>query len=296
MKSIITDLDKMIQQEHENAGIIREYIKDKKANYVRPEGDVVRQFLPGSQALLYANNTKARIRFATIAHDAILDHFATLSRKDQKSAYFVTLTPRRFAVPLDEASKFDPKPLQDWTQEALGGLNYLGMIEAALYPHHKLNAGSQPGTISWHLHTIVWGTNKQDLVGRLEPLADQNESLLAGVKPYHCQKIKVEAVEERLLYSLKSPQNQYITFSWPKERIDIETGEITSQANLQRKAKLRPGQRMQMCNVLRHQHLDQLLVAGGDGVHIGRNVRHEALRPLRMREEMGQITHRRQQK
>jgi hypothetical protein len=250
MELLVTDLDKMIHQERENAGIIREYIKDKKANYVRPEGDVVRQLSPAGQALLYANNTNARIRFATIAHDAILDHFGSLSRKDQKSAYFVTLTPRRFAMLLDEASKFDPKPLQDWTHEVLGGLHYLGMIEAALYPRLTLNAGDEPGTISWHVHGIVWGTSKQYLGGRLEPLRDQDESLLAGVQPYHCRKIKVEAVEERLLYSLKSPQNQYIIFSWPKERIDLETGEITSEANLQRKAKLRPGQRIQMCNVL----------------------------------------------
>lgn len=290
MELLVTDLEKMIHQERENAGIIREYIQDKKANYVRPEGDVVRQLLSGSQALLYANNTQARIRFATIAHDAILDHFGSLSRKDQKSAYFVTLTPRRFAMPLDEASKFDPKPLQDWTQEALCGLNYLGMIEAALYPRHKLEAGSTPGTVSWHVHATVWGTNKQDLVGRLEPLCDQDESLLARVKPYHCQKIKVEAVEERLLYSLKSPQNQYIIFSWPKERIDLETGEITSQANRQRKAKLRPGQRMQMWNVLRHQHLDQLLVAGGDGTDIYRKICDEALLPHRKREEMSRKT------
>lgn len=290
MELLVTDLDKMIHQEHEIAGIIGAYIKDKKANYVRPEGDVVRQLLPGSQALLYANNTQARIRFATIAHDAILDHFGSLSRKDQKSAYFVTLTPRRFAMPLDRASKFDPKPLQDWTHEALGGLHYLGMIEAALYPRLTLNAGDEPGTISWHVHGIVWGTNKQHLGGRLEPLCDQDESLLAGVKPYHCQKIKVESVGERLLYSLKSPQNQYIIFSWPKESIEIKTGDITSRANLQRKAKLRPGQRMQMCNVLRHQHLDQLLVAGGDGTDICRKICDEALLPYRMREEMGRNT------
>lgn len=257
---------------------------------MRPEGNVVRQILPGSQALLYANNTQARIRFATIAHKALRDHFATLSRKDQKSAYFVTLIPRRFAMPLDEASKFDPNPLQDWTQQALAGLNYLGTIEAALYPRYKLDAGSVPGTVSWHVHAIVWGTNKQNLVGRLEPLCDQDESLLAGVKPYHCQKIKVEAVGKKLLYSLKSPQKQYVTFSWPKEKIDLETGEITSQANRQRKAKLRPGQRMQMCNVLRHQYLDQLLVAGGDGADICQKICDEALLPYRIHEEMGRNT------
>ena len=134
MEFVISDLEKMITQERENERIIQNYIKDGKANYVRPEGNVVRQTSPAGQALLYANNTKARINFATIAHDEVLDHFRALSRKDQKSAYFVTLTPRRFAMPLDEAWKFNPKPLQDWTHEALGGLHHFGMIEAALYP------------------------------------------------------------------------------------------------------------------------------------------------------------------
>jgi hypothetical protein len=134
MELLVTDLDKMIHQERENAGIIREYIKDKKANYVRPEGDVVRQLSPAGQALLYANNTNARIRFATIAHDAILDHFGSLSRKDQKSAYFVTLTPRRFAMLLDEGIEIRPKRLQDWDARSSRRPPLFGMMRLLYTP------------------------------------------------------------------------------------------------------------------------------------------------------------------
>lgn len=290
MKSIITDLEEMIQQERENAGIIRNYLKDEKANYVRPEGSVVRQLSQAGQVLLYANNTRARIRFATIAHDAILDHFGSLSRKDQKSAYFVTLTPRRFAMQLDEAWQFDPKTLQDWTHEALGGLHHFGMIEAALYPRHRLSAGREPGTVSWHVHTIVRASTRRALTHVLEAVCAQEANLLSRGKAYHCKKIRVEVVGKYLLYSLKSPQNQYLTFSLAKERIDLETGEVSSEPSHQRKGKLRPGQRIQMCNVLQYQHLDQLLVAGGDGADIRRKVCDEALLPYRMRGEMGRNT------
>jgi hypothetical protein len=287
MELVITDLEKMIRQELENEGIIQNYIKDEKANFVRPEGNVVRQLSTAGQTLQYANNTRARIRFATIAQGAILDHFASLSRKDQRSAFFLTLTPKRFAMPLDEAWEFEPEPLRHWVGQHLGSFHYFGMIEAALYPRYKLDAGGEPGAISWHVHALIWGSEKQKLVEKLEPLCDQNESLLHGVKPYHLRKIKVEVVDERLLYCLKSPQNQYITFSWPKERIDPVTGEISSEANYQRKAILRPGQRIQMCNVLRYQHLDQLLVAGGDGADVCREICDAVLRPLRLREELG---------
>src|SRR5215211_658728 len=87
---------------------------------------------------------------------------------------------RRFCCPIQDATEFDLKRLQGWMRQAMEGTSYLGFVEAALYSNLTLGPEAKKGqvkpkierktmtatkskkrhgTISWHVHLIVWGTS-----------------------------------------------------------------------------------------------------------------------------------------
>lgn len=277
--------NKMIQQENENHRIIREYIRDNKANYVRPHREVEMALSPSGEKLLCANSGNARIAMATSAHKALEDHLHACSREILSTVYFITLVPNKFAMPERTASEFKPNRLREWIEREMSGFNYLGMIEAGFYPKTKLKGEDTAGTISWHAHLIVWGTGLEEMERRLQDINARHSSLLEGAGASHHLKVSAKLVGKRLLYCMKSPQNRYSTHSSGAEITDPETGEIRQIIDKQKKRKLRSGERMWVCNIMRYQHLDRLIVGGGEGAALRKSIIKEALAPLKRSKE-----------
>ena len=128
-------------------------------------------------------------------------------------------------------------------------------------------------------------------------MADINErydALLPGVDPAYGVLVAKQDVIGKALYMLKAPQSEHRVYPKRTEKIDPETGEITTPTTgrfKQRKRPLRPCDMVRMCNVLADKCLDRLLFAGGDGAKVVGDIRTEALKPLRDYERSRPIRH-----
>ncbi len=234
--------------------------------------------------VLYANNTDARLAFAAVAKR----HIAKLAEGDQEIRLFwVSLIPKQFDVPEDEAAGFNPKRLHAWTHQVLRGLSYVGMVEAALYTNLSALMSGHQRTVSWHAHLIVWGAGEARVQQIMNGINQRYVALLPGVNPAYAVPITGEQALGKTLYMLKAPQSEHRVYPRKVEEIDYETGEVSQRSTgrfKQKKRALRPRDLAKICKVLADKHLDQLALAGGQGREVLAAIRYEALKPLRQQE------------
>jgi hypothetical protein len=76
---------------------------------------------------------------------------------------FATFADRKWAC-CDRAINFDIDAAKQKIRNAMTGMNYLGVFEAALYPGRKWKTDGTVGSlVSFHCHAIVWSTSKSQL-------------------------------------------------------------------------------------------------------------------------------------
>jgi hypothetical protein len=171
-------------------------------------------------------------------------------------------------------------------QAGLKGLNYVGMVEPGLY------VNACPGTrwsnrkaVSWHLHAICWGENRNQMKKRFCRLnrdgwylsilasqrgADQKEILDARL-PKNRERT---FLADKLRYLLKSPKNAYRIYRTERTTCD---GEVVPCFK-QRKSELRKGDRITLFHLLKGLHCPELAAAGGDGTDMMRRIKRKAVR------------------
>jgi hypothetical protein len=199
----------------------------------------------------------------------------------------VTLAPRKFVVAEGAAASFDPKRIQAWTRQLLRGLNFVGMVEAALYTNFGHVSAGFWRVVAWHVYLLAWGVSEAQLAPVMDNINRRYEALLPGVDPAFGVPVAKEEVVGKALYMLKAPQSEYRVYPKRATRIDRETGEITTPTTgrfKQKKQALRSGDMVRMCNVMADKHLHRLMFAGGGGAPLLNAVRAEALEPLRREE------------
>ena len=92
----------------------------------------------------------------------------------------------------------------------------------------------------------------------------------------------------------KAPFTDYRVWQRRRERVDLQTGEVTREATgrfKQRKREMRPGDMVRVCRVFAGRTIDRLTFAAGDGAALLRRLHREALAPYR-RWDRGQPRHR----
>jgi hypothetical protein len=151
-------------------------------------------------------------------------------------------------------------------QAGLRGLHYVGMVEPGLY------VNVAPGTrwsnkraVSWHLHAICWGQNRNEIKKRFCRLnrdgwylsildsqrgADQKEIPDARLPNNRDRTF----LADKLRYLLKSPKNAYRIY---------KTNRVTADGELvpclrQRKSELRKGDRITLFHLLKNLHFPEL--------------------------------------
>ena len=161
----------------------------------------------------------------------------------------------------------------------LEGLSYIGMLDPGLF------ANIQPGTayphrtgVNWHLHLYAWGEEPKLMkrrIKRLNKLIDNYRPIVprdGGGVGADCRRVTEENVARRFWYMCKTPRKAYridvMTRTDPEGKIEV--GYETH------KGLLRPGQHVTLFHLLKNLGLDDLTVAGGDGV----GLRRRALRQL----------------
>jgi hypothetical protein len=263
--------------------MLNNYVAAGRKRSVRLARAVLDELDPSATNYLYANNFDARIRFARVAARQI----GEMVQASDETFSWVTLAPKKFVVAEHAAASFDPKRIQAWTRQELHGLNFTGMVEAALYSNVGDIMAGVRRVVAWHVHVISWGVSEARLTAIMDCINRRYDALLPGVDPAFGVPLAKQEVGRKAVYMLKAPQSEYRVYAKRAMRIDRETGEITTPTTgrfKQKKQPLRPGDMVRMCNVLADKHLHRLMFAGGAGVPLLHAIRAEALMPLRREE------------
>lgn len=214
---------------------------------------------------LYATNARARIECAKAVDRA----FRKLTQeKGYDEFFFVTLTPKRFAVRASEAVNFDHETIKNWVKEVLAGFNYVGMVDAALYTNINVVPGYRDEMVSWHIHAIVWGCTEHRIRAVEADIDSSHDALIPGrvVAMVNCW--RATGAAGRLVYLFKGIVSEYRVFEKKQETTDPCTGEITPVGTgvfRQKKRDLRPGNAAKMMKIIGERTLPMLAISGGQG-------------------------------
>jgi hypothetical protein len=229
---------------------------------------------------LYALNGHSRIiwGYAFIRHFA--DHFGLTEDNpipDEKLTW-ITLTDI-LCVTTDEPQEIDFEKFKRRYRPALKDLNYIGMIEPGYYVN-IIQGSRYAGTkmVSWHLHAIAWGDHYKEVQRRFDELNASGEYVPIyddGIA-LHAVRLPAKQIPIKLRYTVKSPRKAY--------SIGKSTKLIGGERHckfIQNKRDLRPGERIKLLRLMKDLYLDQLAMAGGEGVDILLRVKYDALRGWR---------------
>jgi hypothetical protein len=219
---------------------------------------------------MYASNPLSRIAFAELVLKQVKQH----PQGPKSGFFFVTLTPDRYAQPLHRAWDVNLDSLMAFARQALEGINFIGMIDLALFKKWGRRRPATRDWVVWHVHLIVWGATREKIEAALRQARKRTKSVVPGRSAVWVQAFPHHLLEEKLLYSLKNPQKEYnVSRELPDDEIDWKTGEVTQVGFRQQKRPLRTGDRVRLCEVLLGKQLPELFFGNKVGTDIARNVR-----------------------
>ena len=244
-----------------------------------------RQLLKGADRYsLSAANCYARIRWG----EAVCADLAAFFCDDpqmphhNQELHFVTLTDVA-CVTLVSAQDVSINFIAQRLRNGLRGMSYVAVIEPALYVNLQVGVRFQgKRCLSWHLHAVVWGLSKKEIKARIETLnaSGRFRALAPGLDGAHSTVIEQGTLPQVIGYMLKPPVNGYRISRYDIERdgdpVINDDGEVQAKF-IQGKAKLRPGERVSLFHAMKHLHLDQLTIAGGQGVPLLQRAKRKAL-------------------
>jgi hypothetical protein len=222
---------------------------------------------------LLAVNPSSRIIWGKAVFTEIGKHLCFEDSTDHKQDMFlVTLVDRSCATTMIGAD-IDIEAIKRKLRVGLRGLSYLAIIEPAFYTNLKVYPSFQrERRLYWHLHAVVWGTTKAKLrkIIRLLNKSGRYVPVVEGLKGAHVKTITQGDLPAVVGYILKSPGNTYRVFQVDRRGPDgkllvTPDGEIRARF-VQRKGKLRKGQRISLFHAMKGLYLDRMAIAGGEGV------------------------------
>lgn len=227
--------------------------------------------------LLYANNGYARTEFAKL----IFEEMELLSLKREGRSFIqLTLTPRQYTLGENSTKFFDPSQFKRLISRYFGTVNMLGMIEPGFYPRVANGMGSK-GTVSFHLHAIVWDISPVALREIAMAFKQRHKSFNIQKPSAYVQVVPAGDLPHLLWYHHKPASHGYDPNKPVIEAIEEDSGEIVCWLDPQSKAwrrRLRPGERIRLDNAISHLMVDQLLVVTGtEGKAMGKRIKSAAL-------------------
>jgi hypothetical protein len=168
----------------------------------------------------------------------------------------------------DRVCNFDFAKAKQKIRNALSGMDYIAVIEAAVYPHTKWTRDGITGClVSFHCHAVVWSTSKSKLRRRQAKIADRFE-------PVHEDDKKLP-----VLNNLKTMKDllkviRYLTkMTLEGYRRKVSKGKVG-----QVHTDLNAGQHYRLFKFLRGQNLFDAWLAGGKGTEVLRHAKKAAMR------------------
>lgn len=190
--------------------------------------------------------------------------------------HLATVATERYLFPLHKAGTFKASSLKKMIAYYLNGINYVGMIEPSYYPYAVHAQASHKGVVHWHAHLVVWGDNRANLNKVAMQVGQKHQSFIPGCPAFHSKPMRHESVLKAMCYALKSPRNRYAFYIPDIIKVNRITGEIIDVYR-QRKQLLRPGEMAKLALVMQDQYLDGLMLGGGGGADVAKEVKRLAL-------------------
>lgn len=227
---------------------------------------------PNQSAAMGAMNRASRVLWGKALCQMLSEKFRYCEKDETHvgSVYFVTLADIRCATQVS-SSDVSMAFIKRRLRLGLRGTSYIGMIEPAFYVN--LQAGVRfngKRCLYWHTHALVWGIKPREIKERVQEMnSGQYLGIAAGLKGAHRKKVRQGDLPRVVGYILKPPMNGYRVSRRDLERDGMplidQYGEIQARF-IQGKARLRPGQRVELFHVMKNMRLDELCIAGGQGV------------------------------
>jgi hypothetical protein len=225
-------------------------------------------------AHLLAVNHQSRLIWGEAISEQLAAHFCLPGSVDhQQPVFFITLCDVGCATSVDDTDP-DIARFKSHLRAGLRGLSYFGAIEPAYYTNVQKGARVKGRRcVFWHLHALVWGITAQefrDLVAELEA-SGRYRSIAETLPGAHGEEIKQGDLPSMTGYIFKPPANAYRL-----SRRKIVRRGLPLFYFKQGKSPLRPGERVRLFHTMQNLCLDELALAGGDGVALLASARKEA--------------------
>jgi hypothetical protein len=215
-------------------------------------------------AHLLAVNHQSRLTWGEAISEQLSEHFCLPGSVDHNQPiFFITLCDVGCATSVDDTDP-DIAGLKSHLRAGLRGLSYFGAIEPAYYTNVQKGARvKRKRCVFWHLHALVWGITAQqlkDLVAKLEA-SGRYRSISETLPGAKGEEIKQGDLARMTGYIFKPPANAYRL-----SRREIVRQGLPLFYFKQGKSPLRPGERVRLFHTMKNLCLDELALAGGEGV------------------------------
>ena len=266
-------------QERRAAGKLMQAFEEARNRHTISRGD--RLLVRGAASSdLNAANPFARIRWGNALWAEFVAYFNLAEGRPYPKVplFWVTLADIGCFTAHD-AKHISIAPFAIHLRAGLGGLSYVGMFDPAFY------VNIAPGTnfaehrgVNWHLHLFAWGESQKDFKARVAAMnasTDNYRPIVPGGQGAHYNNVTAETFAIKFRYMNKTPRKAYRV---GRAELRGSEGEVDFKFK-QNKIDLRPGERITLFHLLKGLRLDELTVAGGEGVALRRRALRQATRP-----------------
>jgi hypothetical protein len=216
---------------------------------------------------LLAVNHHSRVRWGRAVCDELSGFFCDPDGVEHNQPIFLVTLVNKSCTTSVSAADVDVDAIKTRLRSGLRGLSHVGMIEPAYYVNLQKGIYLERRCMSWHLHALVWGISKRELLRALE-VSGRYVSIAPGLMAVDVREVQQGDLPMVAGYILKSPWTAYRVTKYDADK----NGNVLRDANgaarpfyLQGKSKLRPGERITLFHTLKPFYLDKLAVAGGEG-------------------------------
>jgi hypothetical protein len=245
---------------------------------------LLQDFDPSGADFLAANNVYARMKFAKVSLQHVADYFGTGGGFD-KTPYLATLIPVQYAVNLGGGKdiEFNLDTIKSWTRHQLGGRDFLGIVEPALFTNWR----KRKNVLSIHVHCFLWNVDERTADELAVQINSRTKSLLKHVPAADIRPIMKGTEKTTWLYMMKSPTAEYRVY--PKKRTvpdPIFGGTMKEETGYWgvHKDVMRPGLYLAVRDATQGWFLDRMVFAGGEGKVILDALKEEALAAIPLNE------------
>lgn len=267
-----------------NAARLQTYIMGPRSKLpLATKIELLRQYIPSDAPFMAVNNPEARIRF----HMVWSHHVRTWAQQpdSEMRCFFVTLVPKKFAIPQSLAPDFNTFELIQWASEVMRGFNFIGIVEPARYRNAGVN-GSE--VISFHVHLIVFEPDEAALKIRMEELNSKYEALTTGRKVALQKAITPGTLGTVIEYMSKESTMEYSVYEKPGasgDLLELDLGHRSDDEPVgpdlyQSKRPGYPKAQLKVHAAMKGRHFDELLFAGGNCKQLRDDIRRDLLADL----------------